>query len=51
MLYIMYTYLPYVSLCVRGERGERGERGVTLSSKIETSNSSKTVSILSNYDI
>ena len=36
MLY-MYTYLPYVSLCVRGERGERGERdergerGVTLS--------------------
>ena len=29
MLY-MYTYLPYVSLCVRGERGERGERGVTL---------------------
>ena len=22
MLY-MYTYLPYVSLCVRGERGER----------------------------
>ena len=23
MLY-MYTYLPYVALCVRGERGERG---------------------------
>ena len=29
MLY-MYTYLPYVALCVRGERGERG---VTMPSK------------------